>query len=83
MKVYNKYVVLVIAYLALFQTPTVKCEETGLTDTLSALSYIISWLPKASIPTAPLRLISLMLNVLVKQLQTTLTVLDEKGGPVK
>lgn len=80
----NKYTILVVSLIfTIFQIPIVKCEETGLRDTLSTLSYIISWLPKASIPTAPLRLISLMLNVLVKQLQTTLAVLDESGGSVK
>lgn len=82
MLLFNKYTLAIIAFLAFCQISSIKCEETGLTESLSTLSYIISWLPKASIPTPPLRLISLLLQLLVKQLQKTLLVLDE-NGPAK
>ncbi|KAJ6644222.1 hypothetical protein Bhyg_09189 [Pseudolycoriella hygida] len=73
---------LVLASLAIiFQISAVQCEDTGLKNTLTTLSMIISWLPKSSLPAAPLRLISLLLQLLVKQLQTTLTVLDRNRLP--
>lgn len=82
MHVFNKFIFALIAFLVTFQISSTKCEETGLTESLSTLSYLISWLPKASIPTPPLRLISLLLQLLVKQLERTLLVLDE-NGPAK